>query len=160
MTAALQLLACASRARVVLTPQDRARRDSLNVALRAGARDARVLHHDRSVVRPLLLASLPAGALAAAATKRDGAWPAVTLGISLTAAVSAFHTKRQPVPLPPDSMRTKYHFDSDDLWNAYRRGYQSDIQRRRDGEFLASQIWFEGLGGIFLFAAAFRRAVL
>lgn len=63
---------------------------------------------------------------------------------------------RQPVPLPPDSIRSNYGFSSDELWHDCLRRYHADIRRRHDGEFLASQIVFEGLAPAFLFAAAFK----
>ena len=61
---------------------------------------------------------------------------------------------RQPVPAPPDSMRTRYSFVSAAQWQAYRRGYESDIQRHRKGELLASVIAPVVLAPIFAIAAA------
>jgi hypothetical protein len=143
---------------MVPAPQQDARRDSLNRAFAAGVRDARKLHHDRSAVRPLLLASVPAGALAGLTIKRDWAWPGVTLGMGVSATALAFRNSHEPVPAPPDSMRAKYEFGSDALWQEYRRGFEADIRHRREDEFIASLLVPLALFPIFAFAAAFRHS--
>ncbi len=129
-------IACAPRRVPVLPPElTFAQRDSVEQAYRAGIRDAwRLEHPNRSPGDIAMLAALPGGLVAMRVTRSPWALPGIWVGVGLTSSLLAHRTDRQPLPLPPDSMRQHYAFRSEVMWRRYQFGYQTVVDQSRRGK--------------------------
>lgn len=139
LTIALQgtlALACAPRRVLVLAPEYAfTQSDSVEQAFKVGVRDAwRLEHPNRSPGDVAMLAALPVGLIATRVTGNAWALPGIWIGTGLGASLLAYHADRQPLPVPPDSMRQRYKFQSEVMWKRYQFGYQSVVDQSRQGK--------------------------
>lgn len=137
--AAFAMLAgCAVPAPPVLPPLPAlSPRDSAALAYDTGRRDAQVLHRPRTTaLLPTL--SLPLGLAMHRATDEYWALPITVSTVTLGGTVWAYREMRRPLPLAPDSMRTRYGLDDPFVWQGYQRGFQDVIDQQRRDEFRRS----------------------
>lgn len=103
--------------------------DSVVMAYEAGRRDASAVKSPRGV-NVLSWLAFPAGLLASRATGADWMRAATAVTISASSVGIAYHRRTHAKVTPPDSLRMRWMADSR-MWDAYRRGYQSEVLRGR-----------------------------
>jgi hypothetical protein len=131
-TFALSLSACLSQPLVharLSTEEIAAPSDSVVLAYEAGRRDAGATK-TRGASNVVSWLAFPAGVLAAKATGADWMRAATALAVSAGSVGVAYHRRTHAAITPPDSLRTRWSRDPR-IWDAYRRGYQSEVVRDR-----------------------------
>ena len=145
---ALNLTACLAQplARTKFAAEDLgAPGDSVVLAYEAGRRDASAVKSP-SRVNVLSWLAFPAGLLASRATGADWMRAATAVTISVSSVGVAYHRRAHATVNPPDSLRMHWAADQR-IWDAYRRGYQSEVLRGRRSDLSRAS---EAAGGTIL----------
>lgn len=138
VVALASLGACAVPPPPLLPPQPALTpRDSAALAYDTGRRDAQVLHRPRTT-SILAAISLPLGLAITRATDEYWAVPITTSTVALGGALWAYQDMRRPLPVAPDSMRSRYGLEDPFAWRGYQRGFQDVIDQQRRDEFRRS----------------------
>ncbi len=99
------------------------------VAYEMGRRDGERMHPPRM---PYAVAfALPIGLVTVNRTGEWWAGPAAVSAITIGSALWAHNQLNSGLPSPPDSMRVRYNFASDEVWRRYRMGFQDAVYDSR-----------------------------
>lgn len=136
--ALVSLGACAVPPPPLLPPQPAlSPRDSAALAYDTGRRDAQALYRPRTT-SILTAIALPLGLAISRATDEYWAVPITAGTVTLSGTVWAYREMRRPLPVAPDSMRTRYGLEDPFVWRGYQRGFQDVIEVQRREEFKRS----------------------
>jgi hypothetical protein len=115
----------------------RAPSDSVVVAYEAGRRAAMRAQRGRTTEVVGWLAA-PAGFLAGHVAHAGWVQAVTAIAISSSTLATAYHQRSRPALQAPDSMRTV--LGSDRMWDAYRRGFQSEVENKRSTELTRASL--------------------
>jgi len=109
-------------------------RDSAALARETGRRDARLRQRPRSAAGSTALISM-IGMEVGLLVRRPGTnyWitPVAAGSVAAGGALWAYRETKQPIPAPPDSMRSRYGLTDERMWRSYGDGFRDEIDARR-----------------------------